>query len=655
MDNFSHITGNKLRKVSSEENFKAKNMRMKIIALSIFILLVAGISSCKKYLDIVPDNVATLENAFAMRGEAEKYLFTCYSYMPRDGEINGTPALFGGDEVWELPDISETSAYRRLAEGNQNVIDPIGNVYWTEMYRAIRDCNIFLENIGPVPDMEMQEKRQWIAEVKTLKAYYHFLLVRMYGPIPLIRVNLPVSAGVKEVKVFREPVDSCFGYIAQLLDEAKEDLPETIIDPQYYGKITKPIAYSLKAKALTFAASPLFNGNAEQANLKNSDGTPLFSSEYSEAKWQRAADACREAIAVCEKAGIKLYEHPNVKAAFVISDTTQTELSLRMAFSEKWNSELIWANTQSWVGRIQVIGAPDWAPSTQARVWMDNRYNAPLKVAEQFYTNNGLPINEDKTWNYGERYTTRLAPAGHRLYIRNGFPTASLNMNREPRFYANLGFDGGIWYGQGKFNDKLESDLYWLQFKLGDPIGKSSAFNGPVTGYPIKKWIHPDNVRSPSSYTTIPYPWPIMRLADLYLLYSECLNEAKGPDPEVFLYLDKVRERAGIPAVQQAWAEFSTNPAKITNKNGVREIIQRERLNELAFEQQRFWDIRRWKLAITEMNKAITGWNIYGSTTETYYRPTNIFQQRFGVKDYFWPIAESNLNVNSNLVQNLGW
>ncbi len=156
MANFSHITGNKLRKVSPEENFKAKNMRMKIIVLSIFILMIAGISSCKKYLDIVPDNVATLENAFAMRGEAEKYLFTCYSYMPKDGEINGTPALFGGDEVWELPDISETSAYRRLAEGNQNVIDPVGNVYWTEMYRAIRDCNIFLESIGLVPDMQMQ-------------------------------------------------------------------------------------------------------------------------------------------------------------------------------------------------------------------------------------------------------------------------------------------------------------------------------------------------------------------------------------------------------------------------------------------------------------------------------------------------------------------
>src|SRR5690606_20326380 len=125
--------------------------------------------------------------------------------------------------------------------------------------------------------------------------------------------------------------------------------------------------------------------------------------------------------------------------------------------------------------------------------------------------------------------------------------------------------------------------------------------------------------RSPASYTTIDYPWPLMRLADLYLLYSECLNEVSGPGAEVFEYLDKVRARAGIPGVVDAWTNFSTNPAKVTTQNGVREIIQRERLNELAFEQQRFWDLRRWKLAITEMNKTVTGWNVYGSTTETYY------------------------------------
>src|SRR5690606_23755035 len=313
-----------------------KMLKIQKIGLGCFVALASCCSSCSNYLDIVPDNVATLDNAFAMRGEAEKYLFTCYSYMPRTADINGSPALFGGDEVWELPEINETSVYRQLAEGNQNVNNPIGN-FWNHMYAAIRDCNIFLENIERVPDMEPKEKRQWIAEAKVLKAYYHFWLIRMYGPIPVIRVNIPISAGADEVKVIREPVDDCFAYVVQLLDEAKDDLLLTVVDPQYYGKISQPIAYGLKAKVLTFAASPLFNGNTEQASLKNPDGTPLFNPEYSGAKWQLAADACREAIDICESAGILLYEHPNVKAAFLIGDTTQTELSLRMAFSERWN------------------------------------------------------------------------------------------------------------------------------------------------------------------------------------------------------------------------------------------------------------------------------------------------------------------------------
>ncbi|MBZ4190524.1 RagB/SusD family nutrient uptake outer membrane protein [Niabella beijingensis] len=624
--------------------------------LAFVLIILSGLSSsCKRYLDIVPDNVATLDNAFSLRGEAEKYLFTCYFYLPRESDYNGSPALLGGDEIWELPDINTTSIYRNLAQGNQNVLEPIGGEYWNRMYMGIRDCNIFLSNIGRVPDIQPYERQQWIAEAKFLKAYYHFILLRMYGPVPLVRANLPISAGPDEVKVFREPVDTCFNYIVQLLDEAKDDLPQVINDPQYFGKITKPVAYSLKAKILTYAASPLFNGNAEQATLKNADGRQLFNTAYDEKKWQRAAEACKEAIGVCEAAGIKLYEQPKNLLQYELSDTMQVQLGLRKAVTEKWNSEIIWANTQSWNSWFQNLASPDWDPSPQARVWMDNRYNAPLKIAEQFYTKNGLPISEDKTWDYQARYTTRTATTPYRLYLKTGYTTAALNFDREPRFYAYLGFDGGIWFGQGKFDDKKDGELFYLQTKLGDPLGKSSAFTGPVTGYSLKKLIHPENLRATTSYTIVQYPWPLMRLADLYLLYSECLNEAAGPSPLVFQYLNKVRARAGVPDVEKAWTEFSRTPSKITGKDGVRQIIHRERLNELAFEQNRFWDLRRWKEAVTEMNRAISGWNVYGSDVASYYRATTLFVPRFGLKDYFFPLSEYERNVNPNLVQNIGW
>ena len=115
------------------------------------------------------------------------------------------------------------------------MVDPSLN-YWDgakggkAMFQALRDCNIFLEKVDNVPALDVSEKKRWIAEVKFLKAYYHYWLLRMYGPIPLIKVNLPVSASVEEVQVKRQPVDECFDYIVSLLDEACADLPVSFLN-----------------------------------------------------------------------------------------------------------------------------------------------------------------------------------------------------------------------------------------------------------------------------------------------------------------------------------------------------------------------------------------------------------------------------------------
>ena len=106
----------------------------------------------------------------------------------------------------------------------------------------------------------------------------------MYGPIPLIKKNLPIDVDINDVKVSRAPIDTCFAYIEKLIDEAQGDLPATIDDPaKCLGRITKPIALSWKAKVMVTAASPLFNGNAEQATLVNRDGTKLFNTVYNPA------------------------------------------------------------------------------------------------------------------------------------------------------------------------------------------------------------------------------------------------------------------------------------------------------------------------------------------------------------------------------------
>src|SRR3546814_5521443 len=99
------------------------------------------------------------------------------------------------------------------------------------------------------------------------------------------------------------------------------------------------------------------------------------------------------------------------------------------------------------------------------------------------------------------------------------------------------------------------------------------------------------------------YPWPVMRLGDLYRMYAEAMNVLNGPSQEVYNYINPVRERAGLLPVEVAWPQYSRQPDKITTREGMRSIIQHERLIELAFEGKRFWDLRRWKRAHIELNQ----------------------------------------------------
>ena len=635
----------------------------------IWMILIASIgSSCNDFLDIVPDGVSTLDNAFSRRTEAKRYLFTCYSYMPEQGDVSTAMALWG-DEMWTMENAIHydfnLGAFN-IARGLQNSNAPLLD-HWGHYYQALRDCNIFLENLedlSKVQDIEAWERAQWIAEAKFLKAYYHFCLVRMYGPVPLIRENLPITAPQEEVRVFRDPVDDCFDYIVQLLDEAMPDLPLSIINPvEELGRITRPIAASFKAKVLVFAASPLFNGNTDQAqlvNTKSDDPSPLFNQEWSIEKWNKALTACEEAVAMCEdELGLELYEYPG-SAQYELSDTIILQLSLRNAFNERWNREIIWGNSKSRPTYIQEGTMPKLNPDYQEGARLSQSLCTPMKIGDQFYTDHGVPLEEDKTFDYETRFETRTAGVEDQLYIRRGARTANIHFNREPRFYAWVGFDTGVWYGQGKYDDTNPNDLFYVQGRKGQLHGAIGPDFGPVTGYIPKKYVNFETVQNPGvdSYSINLYGWPLIRLADLYLLYAEALNEAADTETnraKAIEYLDKVRDRAGIPGVEEAWTNYSTNPNKFKTQLGLREIIHRERLIELSFEGHRFWDLRRWKEAMDAYRTPIESWDLEQREPQFYYRRKVIVNQQFSLKDYFWPISLANLRVNSNLVQNIGW
>ena len=632
-------------------------------------VFLGSLFSCKKYLDVVPDSIPTIESAFTLRTSAEKYLFTCYSYLPNDGSFNDNPAFNSGDEVWYMDPIRDVDPdFNNIARGLQNSASPLGN-FWSgtnqgkPMFQAIRDCNTFLANIGKVPDLDQYERERWIAEVTFLKAYYHFYLFRMYGPIPLIKENLPISASPDQVQLYREPVDSCVNYIVSLLDEAAANdlLPDRIVGTENseLGRITKCIVKAIKAKVLVTAASPLFNGNKAYANLKDNKGRQLFNQVTDPQKWERAVAACKEAIDFCQANGYGLSTFAG-NTGYTLNDTTRLEMDIRTAITNKVNNpEVIWPNTDSRAGDMQRYAMADIAPFTSTS--NPKSIIAPtLKMAEMFYSSHGVPITEDKTWDYNDRFALKTAGDSDKFYIAKGQQTVNLNFNREPRFYADLGFDRGIWFGNwvNNYNTYASGGLFYVKGRSGETAARQGASNYSITGYYPKKLVNIETtVASDGNITsnTVQYPWPEMRMADLYLLYAEALNELNGPEAEAYQWIDLVRSRAGLQSVEESWSNYSTDPSKYQTQSGLREIIHQERSIELAFEGQRYWDLLRWKTAHIELNNAIRGWDISQKDAASYYQPLLLFNQRFSLRDYLWPIEIGEIRINKNLVQNTGW
>jgi hypothetical protein len=317
---------------------------------------------------------------------------------------------------------------------------------------------------------------------------------------------------------------------------------------------------------------------------------------------------------------------------------------------------VIWANTSSQIVGLQGNATPRGLdPALVASTGAQGNIAPPIKIAELFYSDNGVPIDEDITWDYSSRFKLRIPEYEHRYNLKQGYTTVRLHFNRENRYYASLGFDGGIWYGQGRFDDNSDN-LLFVSSKRGQPAAPVNLSSYSTTGFFPKKYTHFQSViGTGSTFTRESYPWPVIKLNDLYLLYAEALNEVNGPGDEVYLYLNKVRTRAGLPDVEDAWSNFSVNPNKYKTQEGLREIIHRERTIELIFEGQRFWDLRRWKTAVIELNKPITGWDLDQETAQGYYREKMVYNMTFRTRDYLWPLNENTMLANPSLVQNPGW
>ncbi len=624
--------------------------RTYIIAMALFGIL--AIFSCKKYLNVVPNGTASLDDVWKSETSCQQFVNTLYSQRP--DKFYGSafaPELFaGGDIITGPKGTTRWFRYKSILYGEENPNNsyfqymgskstPTGTANYP-IYKTIRYCYLLLNNIDKVPNISKVNYDYWRGEALYLIAYYHQVLLEYYGPVVLLKEDIDLNTN-DEMSLPRSPFDSCVNFITAKYDQAAALLPVTRPTSQL-GYATSTMARAYKSRLLLMAASKQYNGNtADYSSFKNKDNTPLMSLTYDKEKWKKALDAAQDAITSAENAGFKLYIHPS---ATPVSAFDQGVINYHDAFCEPaYNTdEFIEASgSQSDVQVIQQNAAPRVILPYNTSS-LRGYYVPTLEAVETYYSKNGLPMNVDPLTKNLDLYS--VAP---------GDSTALLHRNREPRFYASIGFD----------RDKMavNNDSLVLRLRAGEPqgdLGNDNLEYQSCSGYILKKYIHKsiywNNTTKTISYKTMTFP--LIRLAELYLNYAEADFEYTGSLSGASLnYLNKIRARAGLPNFQDSWALAGGIPAS----DQLRDVVHQERTIELMMEGRRYFDLRRWGAAAAELGKTPKSWNLKGKTAADFYKVINMLES--GVRVYQNPrtnwlaIPIEELNKNPNMVQNPGY
>ena len=654
-----------------------KKIKIFIIGIACAVLL----PGCAKYLDIVPDNVLTLEEIFSSKESAYDALARAYWFLPRESDTHATPWLLGDEYIGRL-DLNGTASNLRgirIMRGLQGTADPIlgqwsGTQGAKHLYRGINNCEVFLNYIDLARNMYEGERNEWKAQVKFLKAYYCWLLVRAYGPIvlPMDQLIDPTKPSDILMKP-RAKVEECFDYIIKLMDEAIPNLADKTTSLTY-GQVDKVAATAMKARVMVFRASPFFNGNMEYyGDFNDRDGKPFFPLQNDPKKWNDALTALNVAIQTAENAGKTLYTYKkdiypiDSTALRVNTEKLKILYDNRMVIVDHPNDEMCWPNTN-----INYYSEGELSSSTNMRLpagyvnagdeqiaqyswqWLGGSY----QVLERYYTKNGLPIDEDLTFDRANMYDVITTPGAEDPayaaldgFLQPNCETLRMYLDREPRFYAAMGITGGYWRAHSA---KIRTMMY--QNRDGGFNSSQHTTDFFPGGIGIQKLVHPES-RSGAWQRTIKFAYPYIRLADLYLMKAEVINEISGPSQEVYSLINKVRQRAGIPNVELAYGDptVAKNVGRHLTKEGLRNIILEERSIEFMGEGIYFWDMHRYKRAINVFNAPIYGWKHDGSTAQTFFVLQALQTRRFMVRDYLWPISNEEMNTNGKLLQNPGW
>ncbi|MFD3000604.1 RagB/SusD family nutrient uptake outer membrane protein [Pontibacter toksunensis] len=483
---------------------------------------------------------------------------------------------------------------------------------WNGTYKNIRACNLFLEKIETVPFNSQAEKDRLIGEVTFLRAYFYHRLASLYGGVPIITNTYTLT---DDFTAPRNTYEELITFISQELDKAAELLPAS----GDKARATKGAALALKSRVLLYAASDLHNSNASWAGGYAHPELVGYTSGDQQAQWQAA------------KAAAKAVMDLNMYSLFGEANPTSADAATANyanIFLNNGNSEDIFLQFNDNL-RNSNWDAPNPGLFTGPNGWHNWGESAPIgQLVDSYEMSDGTKFD----WS-------------------NPAHKANPYENRDPRFYASILYEGALW--RPRPADVIGSDpLGIVQVGsytrpdgtvipgLDTRKGPIEDWNGSYTGYYLRKFIDP---KVDHQYIKQTLPFRRFRYAEILLNYAEaCIN--LGEYEEALTYINQIRARSGMPPVTETG-------------EALMERYRNERYIELAYEEHRFFDVRRWMIAPQAYEDAegvnVTGkLNAEGSIISRTFAPIVIQDREWNPRFYFLPIELDEMNRNDKLVQN---
>jgi hypothetical protein len=586
----------------------------------LYILFTLGIlsivlTSCEdafgSFLDKQPSNELTEEEVFSDWNLMVDYHYNTYNFLRHGASRINNSWL---DAATDLAENSYSTGGVRTSFNLGNYYSPAGEPEltdtWEHYYNAIRKCNMIITRIETVPkevslsDTQYeQDKLNYTSEARFLRAYFYWELFLRYGPIPLVTEVLDPEGNLLSNYTTRPTVkEYAVNFILKELQECESGLLtyDDAWNSSHAGRIGKPMARALYSRIMLYMASPRYSAG-------------------SGITWQQAADAAKSFI---DDYGANFSLFTSIDAGGNVQGIeAYTNALLRTAYSGN-NKEVIFYRNDVAIGWSGIEndtpvgegGKGGLCPS-QNLVDMYDMADGSSPFAQ--YDATGAPV-----------YYNNVPGINTACDYNDSNPWA----NRDPRLAATVLYNGVEW-GNGMINV--------VPGQRDNPIGNTNA---TPTGYYVRKYI-PETILAAEHSQTAFRLWTIIRYAEILLNYAEALNEAQGPGTEVYNMLDQIRHRAGISGNV---ADRSDLTSSIDN---MRNFIHKERTVELAFEEHRAWDVRRWNVAVEALARPVYGIGV--SENGTIMR--KVAQNRiFEEKMYLYPVPEAEV-WKTNIENNPGW